>query len=100
MRRRAHLSAPGVARSSNPNNFPIPAAKAAKGLLMIWRDLVFDYLWERASPLCRSLMIAVVLGAIVLLLLAIVQLANAGHGLPTTLHAPITRSTTSTVPTP
>ena len=29
---------------------------------MIWRDLIFDYLWERASPLGRLLIIAVVLG--------------------------------------
>jgi hypothetical protein len=48
---------------------------------MIWRDLVFDYFWERASPLGRLVMIAVVLATIAVVVLAIVQLANAGHGL-------------------
>jgi hypothetical protein len=43
---------------------------------MIWRDLVFDYFWERASPLGRLLIIAVIVGAFVLIGVAIFQIGK------------------------
>lgn len=67
---------------------------------MIWRELVFDYFWERASPLGRMLIIAVVLGAFVLLAVAIFRLGEAGQAASRLVREPATTSLTTTVRAP
>jgi hypothetical protein len=66
---------------------------------MIWRDLVFDYFWERASPLGRLLIIAVIVGAFVLIGVAIFQIGKVVRVPTQSSRGPTTTVLTSSVRT-